>query len=608
MSNIVSKIRQRIALREKNKFDLSCDHYTTGDFMQLSPVFIQELVPGESVNIKQQVFTRLAPMVKPMYGRARIELRKFFVPMRTIMRGWNEYITDTALDGQIPSIPTLNLHDLAVALNNSAFSTEVASTVEYYDYSSGTPAKKYRFTALGRQVWKILNSLGYRFPIGYWISQQSGTESTLTVSALPLLAFAKIYCDWYKNQAYNDATFFNLFDTLDVAWTVSKIVTLLSRIATVTYDKDELFVSAWDRPVAPNNGLVSSNQIQDITNDRTGNNAFGSMVSNNATATANSASTPAIKAVTASGAVDPQNGGRQITQYMIDSLKALTDYVKRHQIAGSQAMDRMMARFGMKPTDAALKRSLYLGKDTVDIQIADVMATGNGVDTDDQSSSLGDYAGKGVGFDSGACKFSTDEYGYIIFCASIIPTAHYVQGMRPEVMRGINGRLDFFTPEFDGIGVDALPRKMLLSDYNGGAESNLVTIGYDAAMDGVFGFVPRYANYKASFDNMTGDFVVPSLNGGDNMSVWHLNRMFDPSSVELADITHNLNFVSGTDAGQYDRIFAYQGDLSSNRFEHFYTIYHFNVESWKPMRKLFDDYDFDGGKDVTMEVNGTQLN
>ena len=32
MSNIVSKIRQRIALKSNSKFDLSCDHITTTDF------------------------------------------------------------------------------------------------------------------------------------------------------------------------------------------------------------------------------------------------------------------------------------------------------------------------------------------------------------------------------------------------------------------------------------------------------------------------------------------------------------------------------------------------------------------------------------------------
>ena len=611
MSNIVSKIRQRIALKDKNKFDLSCDHFSTGDFMQLNPVFIQEMVPGESINVKEQVFTRLAPLVKPMYGRARIEIRKFFVPMRTIMKGWNEYITDTTVDGVFPSLPTIALHHISSALTNSIFSTELtgsASSSTSYDFNngaSGSSLKKYRFTPLGKQVWKILNSLGYKFPIAYWIGNTSVTNTSDRVSALPLLAFIKIYSDWFKNQAYNDATFFGLFEgigstTLD---SVTKLVSVFRRIGKVCYDKDELFVSAWDRPTAPNDGLVSSNVIQDITDDSTG--AYGSAVRNFTTATNTNPTTPAIQNKSTSGSPAVQN----LTQYMIDSLKALTDYVKRHQIAGGLAMDRMMARFGMKPSDAAFKRSIYLGKNSVDIQIADVMATANGTDSFAQNSAVGDYAGKGLGYNDGAISYKTDEYGYLLFTASIIPSAHYVQGMQPQAFRGLNGRLDFFTPEFDGIGVDAIPRKQLMADYNGyNANSHLTGLTYAAAMEGVFGFVPRYANYKASFDNLTGDFVVPSLNAASSNDVWHLNRMFDPVNVPLSSITHNLDFVTGTDSGQYDRIFAIQGETNNSRYDHFFTIYHFQVESWKPMKKLFDDYDFDGGKDVTLEVNGTQLN
>lgn len=616
MSNIVSKIRQRIALRDKNKFDLSCDHFSTGDFMQLNPVFIQEMVPGESINIKEQVFTRLAPLIKPMYGRARIEIRKFFVPFRTIMRGWNEYITDTTVDGVIPSLPTISLHNLASALTNSIFSTELtgsSSGSTVYDFNngaSGTSLKKYRFTPLGKQIWKILNALGYKFPIAYWINNTVVTGSAARVSALPLLAFIKIYSDWFKNQAYNDATFFGLFESVGSTSldTVDKLVTVFTRIGKVCYDKDELFISAWDRPTSPNDGLVSSNIIDDVTNDSTSN--YRSGVRNNSSASSTDPSTPHIGGLNTTTSLPQGNyTPTNITQYLIDSLKALTDYVKRHQIAGGLAMDRMMARFGMKPSDAALKRSIYLGKNTVDVQIADVMATANGTDAYAQNSAVGDYAGKGVGYNDGAISYKTDEYGYLLFTASIIPSAHYVQGMQPQAFRGVNGRLDFFTPEFDGIGVDAIPRKQLLADYNGyNANSHLTGMTYDAAMEGVFGFVPRYANYKASFDNLTGDFVVPSLNSASSNDVWHLNRMFDPVNVELSGITHNLDFVSGTDSGQFDRIFAVQGETNNSRYDHFYTIYHFEVESWKPMRKLFDDYDFDGGKDVTLEVNGTQLN
>lgn len=372
----------------------------------------------------------------------------------------------------------------------------------------------------------------------------------------------------------------------------------------MNYDKD-YFSSAWDRPVAPNNGLVSGNQIQDITNDRTGNNAFGSMVSNNASATANSASSPAIKAVTVSGAVDPQNAGRQITQYMVDALKSLTDYVKRHQLAGSLPMDRMLARFGMKPTEAQLQRSVYLGKDSVNIQISDVMATASAAESQEYSSKLGEYAGKGIGFSENGffkCE-SGSEYGIFMIVSSLVPKVGYVEGMSRYVLH--KDRLDFFTPEFDSLGVQAIARKELKSNYG----RDIQTIGGltpAVALEGVFGYTSRYAEYKSQQDNLTGDFTCPSKSGGDWNHSWHLFRELKGQDVRIDDITHNKNFVSGnSDREQYARIFAYTGE----GFDHFVIVHNFQIEDYAPMSQLFDDYEFDGGsKEVTVDINGTQLN
>ena len=195
MSNIVSKIRQRIALKKNNKFDLSCDHITTSDFYKLSPVYFKEMVPGESINIKQTTFTRLSPMVKPMYGRCRIENRAFFVPMRTIMKGWNEFITDTPYNNIFLTVPQLYLSDLTTVFENSEFSQNITSSflsgeINAYDWSreesqSSTGYAYFRFTNVGKQAWTILQSLGYRCTIGF-----SSTVSTddYKVSALPLLS------------------------------------------------------------------------------------------------------------------------------------------------------------------------------------------------------------------------------------------------------------------------------------------------------------------------------------------------------------------------------------------------------------------------------------
>lgn len=605
MSNIIAKIRQRIALKENNKFDLSCDHITTSDFFHINPVYIKEMVPNEKIKLNVSTFTRLTPLVRPMYGRCQIVNRAFFVPMRTIMKGWNEFITDTVKDGVFPVVPKINPATLAFRLRED-FAQDNA-TATNYDFAvivNEQQTTYYKFTAQGRRVWSLLQSLGYRIPLG-WYNNHTATQDEY-LSALPLLAFAKIYYDWYKNQAYaNDEWFNGLFDLSTSAAPLiqgEQLSALLTVCSRAVYDKD-YFTSAWDRPVAPNNGLNSSNSLTDITNlENTTINRIAH-VENSST----NGNTPIIKGYTSSGTTSSTSAATGlITQYAIDALKSLTDYVKRHQLAGGLAMDRMLARFGVKPSDAALMRSVYLGKDQVDINIADVMSTADtkGEDAGEGGMNLGQYAGKGVGYSgNGFFQYETNEYGYIVVVSTIIPKVGYVQGMNRQVMH--TNRLDFFTPEFDSLGVQAIARKELLSDYNN-AETNLQSLGLQA-LDGVFGYTSRYAEYKTAKDNLTGDFTCPSINQG--MSTWHLNRLINATQVqEVRDISHNQSFVEAADAAQYDRVFALTNENAPG-YDHFINIYHFEVEDYAPMAKLFDDYEFDGGKkEVSIEVNGTQLN
>ena len=97
------------------------------------------------------------------------------------------------------------------------------------------------------------------------------------------------------------------------------------------------------------------------------------------------------------------------------------------------------------------------------------------------------------------------------------------------------------------------------------------------------------------------------------MDTWHLTRLlgsgndYQPGSPGWTTdkVSHSLNFVRPSDSSQYDRVFAYQG----TDYDHFYNIHHFEIEDWAPMSQLFDDYNFDGGsKEVTIDINGTQLN
>lgn len=618
MSNIVAKIRQRIALKDNNKFNLTCDHITTTDFFKIQPVYFKEMVPNEKIQIRQSTFTRLSPLVNPMYGRCKIVNRAFFVPMRTIWQYWNEFITDTPAyteEGQqilanVPKITTLNFIDLFADWHFSDSSNYSNHEWKYtiQDSEGNNSVNYFRFTAMGRKLWNILCSLGYRHTLGSCgvVYLEDGTApigGNVEFSALPLLAYLKIYYDWYRNMGYATsalAAFLGRMYRTNGNLEVGFLVDALLEVVNAQYDKD-YFTSAWDTPVSPNDEVHSSMLISDPTTSR------DSVSNNGGVADVPSArNTPLVSAGVNSGTA-------AFSQYAIDALKKLTDYMKRHQLAGSQAMDRMLSRFGVKPSDAALKRSIYIGKDDVNVQIADVMANATSTDGAGKTSVLGDYAGKGVGFSgNGFFKYDTNEYGYIMIISVLQPHVGYVQGWNRYNLH-VN-KLDFFTPEFDSLGVQAISRGELISDYLGAAQgkyagdSGVTAANLDALYKGIFGYTSRYAEYKIQNDNLTGDFIFPSRNTG--LQTWHLFRLIDGTQVYASNpdtftkVSHNAEFCTGEQA-QYDRVFS----LTSSDYDHFINVHHFDIVDYAPMAKLFDDYEFDGGnKNVTLEVNGTQLN
>lgn len=64
------------------------------------------MVPGEKIDVSMESFARLNPLPVPTFGRASMRNRAYFVPFRTIFRGWNDYITDAPhvwSDGKTPT-------------------------------------------------------------------------------------------------------------------------------------------------------------------------------------------------------------------------------------------------------------------------------------------------------------------------------------------------------------------------------------------------------------------------------------------------------------------------------------------------------------------------
>lgn len=72
------------AVRSRNKFDLSRTHLTTMNFGEIVPLMCEETIPGDDIKVNASYFSRMAPLVKPTYGKFSFKTMTAFVPYHQI--------------------------------------------------------------------------------------------------------------------------------------------------------------------------------------------------------------------------------------------------------------------------------------------------------------------------------------------------------------------------------------------------------------------------------------------------------------------------------------------------------------------------------------------
>lgn len=596
--NIFDKIKLPVATEHKTTFDLSCDHVTTNNFLTPKVVYCKEIVPKENITVKCESLTRMSPLLAPTFMRASVKTRAFFVPFRDVWRGWNYFITNTSSPAlsQISNVPTVANNTLVFTFRNASnqlLATSGASTnpdINYQGYDSSTQTStytKYKFTKKGRMVYDILVGLGYRIN---WTN-----TDTSNFSLLPILCYFKVLCDWYYHNQYMVVNYADkLRESLAYGTSITQndLNFIFDQIGTVScqYDND-YFSSAFNNANGPSADATNFS----ISNNDTSSNDVSTSPAGNAVIVPDMSSGTAIS---------------KINQFAIDALKSLSDYLKRHQLAGSQAVDRFASRFGIKLSSEQLQKSIYLGTDDVKLQIGDVYNQSAG--TASTNVPLGEYAGKGMGYgNNGTWTFNSTEFGLFIVVTNIVPRVGYVQGVKRHTMHMTP--LDFYTPEFDGLGNQAIAMKEICLPKDNSIIANWLSAARSLDSNSVYGFTPRYAEYKFGLDYLSGNYIYPSTSVGEDC--WHGFRLFrdgvnDSLQTDRLYGEHTAGTLMSfaTDANQYDRIFA--DDITTNTAgnDHFRCIFHFDVKSTMPMSSMFENYHFEeAGKNYIMQLGGSSL-
>lgn len=464
---------------------------------------------------------------------------------------------------------------------------------------------RFKFTPEGKNVLNILRSLGYRidfsatFPIFLSGVMDNVDEfPEFHQNALPFLSFARIFTDFYTNPRYTQVPYNALFvgnrqylgafyngsgqNSVDsYNWknpdSFAYMLWFLSQCQFVLVSPD-VYNTSWLYPNSNIAGSAGSSQTL-YTNP-----------SDESTVISNYIST---------GALDGSEGAdnvQGVSDVLLRSLNALSKWVRRNNVIGSRYVDRLLVRFGLRPSDAVVGRAEFLGSDYTPINIGDVTATANGSTADGVSSEVGDYNGKGSAFGGGLnVQYDCDEAGYLIVLSTIRPRTSYYEGADPTVLRS-QDKFDWFTPEFDAVGMVPLDTRTMFGDVLGVDDSQDSVYDNIDNLVSTFGWLPTYSDYKYKHDKLTGDFAIPSLSTG--LDSFHMMR-----KVEVGT-SNNLSFQLFDTylRQQYDRIFR----DTSVQDEHFILSYVFKLDMQRPMLSITDSlvYPDEQGKKVSTPPSG----
>lgn len=660
MASFLNKIRMKSAQNKQDYKDFTHQHLTTQNFCQIMPITNTELVPQSKVSCRPSSFCRFEPMPQPTFMKVSIINRAFFVPYELVWKPFHAFITRTPFVTSIgatypTSVPTIsqnalnkfffdNMHPsnqtapydlysdeeiissntpLGQFINNFNDGSNIADLV-WLNYSAG-PEETHSVNAVaklsskGRLIMKILESLGYKVDTTAYAYDNTDAKS-FKYSALPLLCYAKVFLDWYYPTQYSMGT--DVYNYVDMILTRTNSfqvnvadLTNIFNLVTKFFSEDSYFVNAFDHPFTED--TYNPNFITSLKEAR----SDSSVVPYNSVEIQQTVDgQPVIKSEDTPANVNP------VSSWAVAAVGRLGSWLHRNQLAGAKIIDRFLARYGVQLPEEKLGRCYYLGEQKFSAMFSDVMCT-----AESKEASLGEYAGKGIAFDdSKTFEFNADEFGQFIVTNVVFPHVSYCQGFDRQLLH--LSPFDFYQPEFDGLGMQAVYKGELITARNSrdiGIENvdDITRINDDIVdfhqyakyINQVFGFQPRYSEYKCPRDKQTGNFSNPTTNRA--LPAWTANRYFQlfkfgnevedaPGSIELVknyipDFVHSADFMAD-DGIQYLRLF-YQ---NYNSMDYINFVHTFDMHITAPILPLYDSFEFESDKDkkdITISGQGSKL-
>lgn len=498
----------------QNTFDLSHDRKFSMKIGEITPILCQETVPGDKFNVESTNLLRFAPMLAPIMHQTSVYIHYFFVPNRILWDNWEDFITGGEDGTANPAFPVFN--------------------------NLGTVAEGSLFDYLG-------------LPTGTAIGD---------VNALPTMAYNKIYNEYYRDQNLatkltDKATNGNnsavgLFNLQKRAWQHDYFTSALPWTQKGPEATLPLGTSApieYGDPAGTNSDITYLRERYSIDPAGYITNANGNVITEGNGSLKNPDGTDEHVNWDVSNThyADLSNSASASINELRRAFR-LQEWLERNARGGSRYIEVIMAHFGVKSSDSRLQRPEFLGGSATPVTISEVLQTS---DNASETTPQANMAGHGVAVgQSKKVSYFCEEHGFILGLMTVMPKTAYQQGL-PKIFSKFD-KFDYFWPSFQSIGEQPIYNQEIYYDAG------------DSQNENVFGYTPRYAEYKYIPSSVHGEMRT-------SLNFWHMGRIFS-SRPSL-----NADFVE-CDNSEVERIFAVNQDS-----ENLYVYLHNHIKATRPM-------------------------
>lgn len=547
MPNIKNARKALVSVPHRSGFDKSYRNLFTAKCGTLVPILCDEVVPNTSVYLDLAINVSMPPMATETFMNVDYKIEAFFVPTRLLMVDYERWLVD---------------NETSISVESGNGTATLRPPVVWVHDTDAKPGS-------------LLDYLGFRLS-----SLSPSGDEVPQITAFPLLAYHKIYDDWYRNSLIQKSIY---RDRLE-----AQALSLLSYNAA-----NSKFVS----PVSGENIGYVLQHGDDSINFADGSTIFDLRQRNFGTDYFTSATqTPqkgdaqkvvmalpdefysyltnlSLDEIGSGGSVlfdgvssgQDENGAPDLvslkTSFTIASLRAANSmqmFLERNNIAGNRLVDFVKAQYGANLKDSIAQRPVYLGSASFNVYNKGIYQSAQATASNNPFTSVG--ARYGNAYAEGSThliEFTAEEPGYIMVIGSLVPRVTYSSGVSRMLTRYIDpkSQSDMANPILQNVG----PQPIYLYELD---PNNL--FGYPYGKDAVFGYVDRYADWMTKHDELHG-----LIRDGEDLEAFALQRYFnsDTDSTDPTDATPNFIGVNSRfleiPTNYMDQVTAVTSDISN---------------------------------------------